>query len=117
MKLRVMELSLRRIVVFTKQMPAMATFYRDTMGLFQKTDEPGWKEFNAGPCTIALHNGTSEVGRRPPKLVFFSKDVASTRDELVSRGAKLGRVKSKDGLDLCEGTDPDGNPFQLSNRA
>lgn len=109
-------LALKRIVIFSKRMPAMAAFYRDTLGLTQKADEPGWKEFHAGSCTIAFHNGTSEVGRRPPKLVFFSEDVAATRETLIARGAKLGNLKSKDGLDLCEGADPDGNPFQISNR-
>jgi hypothetical protein len=28
----------------------------------------------------------------------------------------MGKVSSKDGLDLCGGKDPDGNPFGLSNR-
>ena len=42
---------------------------------------------------------------------------ALVREELMKRGAKMGKVKSGAGLDLCEGTDPDGNPFQISNRA
>ncbi len=65
---------------------------------------------------MALHNGSAEVGKRPPKLVFYSSDVAGTREVLIKRGAKLGQVKSGAGLDLCEGKDPDGNPFQISNR-
>jgi catechol 2,3-dioxygenase-like lactoylglutathione lyase family enzyme len=112
-----MELSLKRIIIFTNAMPAMTRFYRDVLGLRQKSDEPGWKVFDAGGCDLALHNGTSAVGTRAPKLSFFSANVASTRDALLKRGAKLGKVKSKDGLDLCEGSDPDGNPFQISNRA
>jgi hypothetical protein len=48
--------------------------------------------------------------------VFFSKDVAAARERLVKRGARRGKVKSKNGLDLCEGKDP-GNPFQISNRS
>ena len=111
-----MDLSIKRIIIFTNAMPAMARFYRDTLGLKQRADESGWKVFDAGGCDIALHNGTSAVGRRPPKLVFFSPDVAATRQALLKRGARLGKVKSKDRLDLCEGTDPDGNPFQISNR-
>jgi catechol 2,3-dioxygenase-like lactoylglutathione lyase family enzyme len=111
-----MDLSIKRIIIFTNDMPAMIRFYRDVLGLKQKKDEPGWKEFNAGDCDVALHNGTSAVGRRPPKLVFFSADVAATRQALLKRGARLGKVKSKESLDLCEGTDPDGNPFQISNR-
>jgi len=111
-----MDLSLKRIIIFTNDMPGMTRFYGEVLGLRQTSDEPGWKVFEAGGCDLALHNGTSAVGTRPPKLSFFSADVAKTRDNLLTRGAKLGKVKSKDGLDLCEGKDPDGNPFQISNR-
>ena len=111
-----MDLSLKRIIIFTKDMPGMTRFYRAVLGLRQKSDESGWKVFDAGGCDLALHNGSSEVGTRPPKLSFFSADVTKTRDDLLKRGAKLGKVKSKDGLDLCEGKDPEGNPFQISNR-
>jgi Glyoxalase-like domain len=97
-------------------MDAMSAFYREVLGLEQKANQPGWKEFDAGAIAIALHNGTSEVGRRPPKLVFYSADVAATREMLITRGAKMGKVKSGASLDLCEGKDPDGNPFQISNR-
>jgi catechol 2,3-dioxygenase-like lactoylglutathione lyase family enzyme len=110
-------MKIRRIIIFTSQMPTMAAFYRDVLGLRQQADEPGWKEFDAGAIAIALHNGTSEVGRRPPKMVFYAADVAATREALIRRGAKMGKVKSGAGLDLCEGKDPDGNPFQISTRA
>ena len=102
--------------MFTRQIDAMAAFYRDVLGLQQVVDEPGWKDFAAGGCNLALHRGTSEVGRRPPKLVFYASDVAAAREALIKRGASMGKVKSGAGLDLCEGRDPDGNPFQISNR-
>ncbi len=111
-----MRMEIRRIVMFTNQMEKMALFYRDVIGLELKTNERGWKEFDAGGIMLALHNGTSEVGRRAPKMVFYSSDVAATREALIKRGAKMGKVKSGAGLDLCEGKDPDGNPFQISNR-
>ena len=111
-----MQLAIKRVIMFTSRIDAMAAFYRDVIGLKQVADEPGWKDFDAGGCNLALHRGTSEVGRRPPKLVFYASDVAATRDILVKRGASMGKVKSGAGLDLCEGRDPDGNPFQISNR-
>ena len=111
-----MSMKIRRIVMFTSRMEAMTAFYRDVIGLELQVNEKGWKDFDAGGIHLALHNGTSEVGRRPPKLVFHSNDVAATREALIRRGAKMGKVKSGAGLDLCEGTDPDGNPFQISNR-
>ena len=89
-----MDLSIKRIIIFTNGMSAMTQFYRDVLGLRQKSGESGWKEFDAGACDLALHNGSSAVGSRPPKLVFFSRDVEGTREALLKRGAKLGKVNA-----------------------
>jgi len=89
-----MKLAMRRVVLFTKNMPAMVAFYRDVLGLPLTTDEKGWKEFDAGGCGIALHNGTSRIGARPPKIVFWAGDVAAAREALAARGAKIGKVSS-----------------------
>ncbi|MCX7362038.1 MAG: VOC family protein [Alphaproteobacteria bacterium] len=111
-----MTLSMRRIVLFTKNMPAMIAFYRDVLGLKMAKDEKGWKEFNADGCVIALHNGASEVGKRPPKIGFWATDIAAARQELVDRGAKMSKLMIGGGLTRCEGKDPDGNPFSISDR-
>jgi len=111
-----MQLRLSRIVLFTSNMDAMTAFYRDVLGFRLKANEKGWKTFDAGGCEIALHGGRSRVGGRPPKLAFDVKDVAGTRAVLVKRGARMGKVVSANGLDLCGGRDPDGNPFGLTNR-
>jgi predicted enzyme related to lactoylglutathione lyase len=97
-------------------LPGMVKFYRDVLGLKLKKDEKGWKEFDANGCVIALHNGTSQVGRRPPKIGFWAKDIAAARQELVGRGARMSKVMVGGGLVRCEGTDPDGNPFSISDR-
>ena len=111
-----MQLSMRRIVLFTKDMPGMIAFYRDVLGLRLVKDEPGWKELDANGCVIALHNGSSHVGKRPPKIGFWAGDVAAARETLIARGARLGKVMSGGGLTRCEGKDPDGNPFSISDR-
>jgi catechol 2,3-dioxygenase-like lactoylglutathione lyase family enzyme len=111
-----MKLSMRRIVLFTRDMERMTRFYRDVLGLPLRKDERGWKEFDAGACVIALHNGPARVGARPPKLGFWVEDVAGARTALLARGAKLGKLLSGDGLVRCEGKDPDGNPFYISDR-
>jgi predicted enzyme related to lactoylglutathione lyase len=110
-----MKLTMTRITIFTPNMERMTAFYRDVLGLTLRIDIKGYKEFDAGGCSIALHNGASVPGRRAPKLVFPAKDVPKLRAELVARGAKLGKVMSGRGLTRCEGKDPDGNPFQLSS--
>jgi catechol 2,3-dioxygenase-like lactoylglutathione lyase family enzyme len=112
-----MTLSMRRIVLFTKDMPKMTAFYRDVLGLKVRKDEKGWKEFDANGCVIALHNGASEVGRRPPKIGFWAENIAAARQELVGRGARISKLMTDGGLVRCEGKDPDGNPFSVSNRA
>jgi catechol 2,3-dioxygenase-like lactoylglutathione lyase family enzyme len=111
-----MNLSMRRIVFFTRNMPEMVAFYRDLLGLPLQKDEPGWKEFDANGCVIALHNGTSKIGARPPKIGFWASDIALARENLLARGVKIGKLMSSGSLIGCEGKDPDGNPFSISNR-
>ena len=41
---------------------------------------------------------------------------AAARDLLIDRGAFMGPVNVFGDLHLCDGEDPDGNRFQLSNR-
>jgi catechol 2,3-dioxygenase-like lactoylglutathione lyase family enzyme len=113
----VMKLEMRRVILFTRNMEAMSRFYRDIIGLDLVTSEDGWMEFDAGTCNLALHRGDSTVGKRAPKLAFYASDVAAAREALIRRGAEtIGKVKSTGAFDLCDGADPDGNPFQLSGR-
>lgn len=112
-----MDLRLARVVLFTANTDAMVAFYRDVLGLKPKSREKGWLTFDAGSCEIALHRGKSAVGARPPKLGFDVKDVAATREALIQRGAKMGKLQSDGKLMLCGGKDPDGNPFGLTNRS
>jgi catechol 2,3-dioxygenase-like lactoylglutathione lyase family enzyme len=111
-----MQLRLSRVILFTANMDQMVAFYRDVLGFKPRTNDKGWKTFDAGACEIALHSGGGKPAPRSPKIQFDVKDVAATREALIARGAKMGKVSSTDGLDLCGGKDPDGNPFSLSNR-
>jgi catechol 2,3-dioxygenase-like lactoylglutathione lyase family enzyme len=111
-----MQLSMRRIVLFTGDMPRMLAFYRDLLGLALVADEPGWKELDAGSCRIALHRGKSRIGARAPKSGFWASDVAAARTALIDRGAKLGKLIVAQGLTRCDGKDPDGNAFSVSDR-
>lgn len=108
-------MELARVILFTGQMDAMSRFYGEVLGLEQVTSEKGWREFAAGSARIALHSGPASPGRKGPKIVFYSSDVAAMRETLVARGARLGKVRDGE-FYLCDGKDPDGNPIQLSNR-
>jgi catechol-2,3-dioxygenase len=109
-------MEMARVILFTGQIDNMTRFYGEVLGLRQLTNEKGWREFDAGGARIALHSGPASPGRKGPKIVFHTKDVASTRETLVARGATFGKVRQGDVFCLCDGKDPDGNPIQLSDR-
>jgi catechol 2,3-dioxygenase-like lactoylglutathione lyase family enzyme len=112
-----MDLRLARIILFTADVEALTAFYRDVIGLTVVGREPRWVEFAAGGCAIAMHKGRAKPGARPPKLVFHAADVAAARAALVRKGmTTLGPVKSATHFDMCDGSDPDGNPIQISSR-
>ena len=111
-----MELAIRGITLFTSDMAKMTAFYRDVLGLKLIEDTPGWKQFDAGTCRLALHKGKSRVGARAPKIGFYAKDVAKAKAWLESRGAKLGEIQSFEKIAFCNGKDPDGNTYAITNR-
>jgi catechol 2,3-dioxygenase-like lactoylglutathione lyase family enzyme len=109
-------MKMARVILFTAQMDAMCEFYGEVLGLKLISSEKGWREFAAGGASIGLHSGPSSPGRKGPKIAFRAKDVAATRETLVARGAKFGKVHQGETFCLCDGKDPDGNPIQLSDR-
>jgi len=111
-----MKMTMARVILFTAQLEKMSKFYGEVLGLALISSEKGWREFAAGGASIALHSGPSSPGRKGPKIVFHSQDVAALRQQLVAKGAKFGKVRDGDQFCLCDGKDPDGNPIQLSNR-
>lgn len=105
-----------RVIIFTGRMEAMVRFYADVLGLDIVDREQGWVELRAGDCAIALHEWHGEAAEGPVKIVFHAEDVGAARDELVSKGVKMGELVSFGSIDLCDGSDPDGNAIQLSSR-
>ena len=117
-----MSYQMRRVIIFTHNFAAMRDFYRDMFGLQVVEEDKGWADMAAGACNIAIHAAgpTVEIGpdfEGPHKIVFHADDVAAAREDLVSRGARMGPVKVFGDLHLCDGSDPDDNRFQVSNRA
>jgi catechol 2,3-dioxygenase-like lactoylglutathione lyase family enzyme len=112
-----MTLELRRVILFTPRLAEMTDFYSNVLGLEVTGREPGWVNFAAGACNLALHAGPSKVGSRPPKLAFYASDVSGARTALLKKGlAQAGPVKSTGSFDMCDCKDPDGNRFQISSR-
>jgi catechol 2,3-dioxygenase-like lactoylglutathione lyase family enzyme len=115
-------LSLRRVILFTRDVDGLARFYTDVLGLRVVSASDAFADLDAGGMRIGLHaargeSKTDDVEQRPHKLAFYADDVDALRADLVARGAALGPVKRFGALTLCDGRDPDGNAYQLSNRA
>ena len=73
-----MTLSMRRIVLFTKNMPGMVAFYRDGLGLCLLQDEKGWTEFDTNGCVIA------------PAQRHIRGRAAASQDRFLGRGHRGG---------------------------
>jgi predicted enzyme related to lactoylglutathione lyase len=115
-----MKLAVNRIIYFTNQMKTMTAFYRDVIGLSPIDDPDGdpsdFLEFDAGTSTIALHKGSPGISASRNKIVFQSDDVEKAREGLINRGVRMGKLKLGEVWHLCDGKDPEGNIFQISNR-
>ena len=112
--------SLFRVMLFVKDVPGVAAFYRDVMGLSVIGEiDPEWTELDAGGCRIALHKayGHGEGGEGSPvKIVFQCNDVPGTKAALEAKGVKMTDITAAHGVQYCDGGDPAGNRFQISNR-
>jgi ankyrin repeat protein len=112
---------MKRIILFARDMAAMRTFYSQVIGLSELSGASDhWAEFATGASVLALHTQSSNyktTGSGEGALFnFIVPDVSSARDELINRGAKMREVINNDGLIMCDGEDPEGNLFSLSNK-
>lgn len=113
-------MDLSRVIIFTGDVRRMVDFYTTTFGLkmIDAFDE-GWSEVDAGSCTIAFHKFGSDVegsGDEGIKLVFGTTDVAAEKLRLESLGIKMTKIYEWEGIEFCDGSDPDGHRFQISSR-
>jgi predicted enzyme related to lactoylglutathione lyase len=124
-----MNASLSRVILYVQDVERLATFYRNAFSLsVVEHIKDEWAVLKAGACEIALHR-VGEPYRVPDpsawkaasnaKLVMtVDCEIAGVRAELVAKGVAMGEIKSYPGLTgpLCDGTDPEGNVFQLSQK-
>ncbi len=111
-----MKLDLKRVILFVDDLKLMTDFYEQKIGLKLIAREEDFVDFDAGGCKLGLHAGVSNPGRT--KICFFAADVSKARQELIDKGIRMGKDPGPgEGLKFCDGKDPEGNTFQLSNRA
>ena len=119
-----------RVILFVKDFDRMVGFYRDVIGLAPQGDAAdGWQDFDAGGCAFALHAIPEPIARDiviedppkpredvPAKVVFHAEDPGAVAAELREAGVQMGEVRVFEDLAMCDGTDPEGNVIQFSNR-
>jgi predicted enzyme related to lactoylglutathione lyase len=124
-----MDVTLDRVILYAHDVERLRDFYVEMFDLSVGEEIAGeWVVLHAGPCEIGLHrvgpayrtaDARVQARRTNVKLVFTVRDdVARRRAELVARGVPMGDITSYGSTGpLCDGTDPEGNVFQISAAA
>jgi catechol 2,3-dioxygenase-like lactoylglutathione lyase family enzyme len=115
---------LNRAMLYVKDMPRMAAFYGDVLGLepIDATRLDTYIEFDAGNATFALHAIPRQTASQieitsppkprennPVKLIFEVDDVSAESERLVSLGVTILQRP----WGTFDGIDPEGNVFQI----
>lgn len=115
-------MDLARVIIFTRDVGRLADFYTSTFGLEVVGEaDSGWTELTAGGCNLAFHkySGAAESGEKADngiKFVFGAKDVTAERSRLEGLGIEMSKIFEFGDIRMCDGSDPDGNRFQISSR-
>lgn len=114
------------VILYVKDMPTQVAFYRDRLELSvlypaEVTDFANefWVVLDTGACKLALHGGGQQrLGADTPKLVFGVADIQVARATLLQRRVQIGEVRTAaPGVWVCDGFDPEGNPFSIEARS
>lgn len=123
-----MLMPLNRIIIFVGDVEKCARFYVDAFGFTAlASDQPAaeWMELDTGGCRLAFHKARGRDRRigvptgspmNPHKIVFYADDVVAARTAILARGAVMGEICKFGSLVFCDGRDPEGHVFQISNR-
>lgn len=116
---------LGQVILFVKDLPRMQAFYRDVLGLKPLDEDPEFSRYDADGTTLALHPLPPEVagddpfGRRSDswiKYTFQAHDVDAEVARLLAAGVTMDEPRRWGSITYCDGVDPEGNVFQISNR-
>jgi catechol-2,3-dioxygenase len=119
--------SLDRIIIYVQDVERLKKFYKEIFELpIIEEIKDEWVVFGVGACELALHRvgkpyrvaDTSvwKVETNAKLVLSVARDLNEMRAELIHRGVPMGDIKAYPGLTgpLCDGTDPEGNVFQLA---
>ncbi|WP_213277105.1 VOC family protein [Chryseobacterium indologenes] len=123
-----MNAKLGTIIMYVKNVPLLRNFYVDHFNLKVIEEDPTWVLLDAGGSHIGLHKIGDQYLEKIEagylfdnniKLVFeIDIDIESARNELVSKNIQMRESKTFENYPfwLCDGTDPEGNVFQLKSK-
>ena len=114
-----MNFQLKRVIYSVGDVEKTADFYKEAFG-FSATTDPDylpsqWLEVVTENCNIGLFK--EEQGNRVVRVVYFIDDIVAARRYLNDRGAEMEEIEDRGQFQICNGVDPAGILFQLSNRA
>lgn len=116
------------IILYVKDVELLKDFYTGNFDLKVMEEDSGWVLLNAGAVHIGLHKigeqylekiKTSHSFDNNTKIVFqIDVDIESARNEFLAKNIQMREIKTFDNYDfwLCDGTDPEGNVFQLKKK-
>ncbi|WP_106914590.1 VOC family protein [Chryseobacterium aurantiacum] len=123
-----MNVKLNSIILYVQNIELLKNFYVENFNLKVIEEDHIWVLMSAGDINIGLHKIGNEylekieAGYRfdsNTKLVFeINVNIEAARNELLSRNIQMREIKTFENYDfwLCDGTDPEGNVFQLKYR-
>ncbi|REC62827.1 hypothetical protein DRF65_08370 [Chryseobacterium pennae] len=120
-----MNIKLESVILYVQNTSLLRNFYVENFNFKVLKEDSIWVLMNAGTVNIGLHKigdqylEKIERGHQfdnNTKLVFEADtDIETARNELLSKNVHMREVKTFENYDfwLCDGTDPEGNVFQL----
>ncbi|HEY1997856.1 VOC family protein [Paraburkholderia sp.] len=120
-----MSISMSRLILYVHNVELLKSFYQAQFGFSVVEEIPDeWAVLKAGEVQLALHlvgepyrGSAAHAGHSNAKLVFsLPSGLPALRDKLIASGINMGELKRYSGFPmlLCDGKDPEGNVFQLS---
>lgn len=113
------------IILYVQNVELLKNFYVENFSLKVIEEDSGWVLLNAGAVNIGLHTIGDQYLEEiksgyqfdnNTKIVFeIDVDIEAARNELISKNTAMREIKTFENYNfrLCDGTDPEGNVFQL----
>jgi catechol 2,3-dioxygenase-like lactoylglutathione lyase family enzyme len=110
--------SIVRIVLYVKDIPKVAAFYRRHFGMVPlPSSREDWLELKgaSGGCTLALHQASKgQKSGAAIKVVFGAADVRRFVKGQARLGLRFGAIHEAPGFEYANAKDPAGNSISVS---